>query len=91
VASVTRPVQELKGFVRIALEPGQTRRIEFDLAVSQLAFLDAEMRYVVEPGTIEVMLGSSSADVRLRGVCTVVGEKTEITGARRFTTPVRVD
>jgi beta-glucosidase len=90
VASVTRPVQELKGFARIAVEPGATRRVVFELAASQLAFFDMAMRYVVEPGVIEVMVGSSSADVRLRGTFTLVGQTTEIAGRQRYTTRVSV-
>jgi beta-glucosidase len=92
VASVTRPVQELRGFVRLALTPGQTRRVAFNLAASQLAFHDRDMRYVVEPGTIEVMIGSSSQDIRLSGAFTIVGDTTEIQPENKvFTTPVSVE
>jgi beta-glucosidase len=78
VASVTRPVQELKGFQRVSLEPGQRVTVSFDLAVDELAFYDRDMRRVVEPGEIEVMVGSSSADIRLRGSFEIVGEVTEV-------------
>ena len=63
-ASVTRPVQELKGFQRISLAPGETRTITFQLDVRQLGFYNQAMAYVVEPGVIEVMIGSSSQDIR---------------------------
>lgn len=76
-ASVTRPVKELKGFKRISLEPGETRTVSFTLAASQLAFYDIDMNYVVEPGTIEVMVGASSEDIRLRDTFTITGATTD--------------
>jgi beta-glucosidase len=63
VASMTRPVKELKGFQRVALQPGQKRRVEFVLDREHLGFWNREMRYVVEPGEFRLMVGSSSADV----------------------------
>jgi len=72
VASMTRPVKELKGFQRISLEPGQKRRVEFVLDREHLGFWNREMRYVVEPGEFRVMVGSSSADV--------IEAKFEVTG-----------
>lgn len=66
VASVTRPVRQLVGFTRVALAAGESRRITFHLDQSQLAFLDAAMRFVVEPGEFQVMIGASSADIRLQ-------------------------
>jgi len=61
---VARPVQELKGFQRIALQPGETKAVAFVLDVNQLAYYD-QGKWVVEPGKVQVMLGSSSADSRL--------------------------
>jgi beta-glucosidase len=66
VASVTRPVKELKGFKRITLEPREKKTVTFEISKNELQFLDAQMKNVVEPGTIEVMIGSSSDDIRLR-------------------------
>jgi beta-glucosidase len=59
-ASVTRPVKELKGFQRITLQPGETKRVEFTLGPAQLGFYDRMMRFVVEPGEFKVMVGSNS-------------------------------
>ena len=59
-ASLTRPVQELKGFARVEVMPGQTRRVRFGLDIRHFAFYDTEMRFVVEPGAVEVMVGASS-------------------------------
>jgi beta-glucosidase len=90
-ACVPRPVMELKGFQRITLAPGQTRSLAFDLPVDQLAFFDEDMRLVVEPGTIQVMVGSSSEDVRLSGAFEIVGKDKRVVPARVFTCPVQVD
>lgn len=67
VASVTRPVKELKGFKRITLEPGEKRSVEFTLGLEELAFTNIDMKRVIEPGAIEVMVGKSSEDIQLKG------------------------
>ena len=59
-ASVTRPVKELKGFQRVTLAAGETKRIEFVLGVEQLGFWNRQMRYAVEPGEFRVMVGPNS-------------------------------
>jgi beta-glucosidase len=64
VASVVRPIKELKGFRRIHLRPGESRRVKLDLGPADLSFWDAQMKRVVEPGLFEVMVGASSADIR---------------------------
>jgi len=71
VASVTRPVKELKGFKRVTLKPGEEKTIEFTLMLEDLSFLNSEMKRVVEPGEFRVMVGSSSEDIRLTGSFTV--------------------
>lgn len=63
VATMTRPVKELKGFQRVTLQPGEKRRVEFVLGPEHLGFWNREMRYVVEPGEFRVMVGSNSVDV----------------------------
>jgi beta-glucosidase len=63
VASMTRPVKELKGFQRISLQPGEKRKVEFRLGPEQFGFWNREMRYVVEPGEFGVMVGPNSVDV----------------------------
>jgi beta-glucosidase len=66
VSSVTRPVKELKGFRRIALEPGQTRTVSLEITPEHLAFYDIDMKCVVEPGEFEIMVGNSSRDQDLQ-------------------------
>jgi beta-glucosidase len=63
VASLTRPVKELRGFRRITLKPGQTRTVSFALGRNDLAFYGPDRRRIVEPGTFTVYVGTSSADV----------------------------
>ena len=63
VATMTRPVKELKGFQRVTLQPGEKRRVEFVLGPEHLGFWNREMRYVVEPGEFQVMAGANSVDV----------------------------
>jgi len=64
VASVTRPVKELRGFSRIQLKAGESKRVEFKLGPADLGFYDRDMKRVVEPGKFDVMVGASSADIR---------------------------
>jgi beta-glucosidase len=64
VGSVTRPVQELRGFRRVHLTPGETRRVSFPIDVQDLAFHDATLARVAEPGSFTVFIGGSSADTK---------------------------
>jgi beta-glucosidase len=66
VASVTRPVMELKGFRKIPLTPGQSREVDFVITPDHLAFYDQTMQYRVEPGTFTIMVGPHSAQVQSR-------------------------
>jgi beta-glucosidase len=63
VSSVTRPVQELKGFRRVRLAPGESKRVELALGPADLSFVGEKMKRVVEPGTFDIMVGGSSASV----------------------------
>ena len=66
VASVVRPVMELKGFQRVHLQAGESRELCFDIGRESLAFYNAHLERVVESGWFDVMVGASSADIRLR-------------------------
>ena len=72
--SVTRPVEELKGFQRITLDPGQKRTVTFTLGAADLAFLDEHLHSVVQPGTVDVLVGSSSEDIRLKGSFAIINQ-----------------
>jgi beta-glucosidase len=68
VSSVTRPVRELKGFRKVRLQPGESTTVTFEVGPESLAFYDVNMKYVVEPGDFEVMVGNSSRDADLQKV-----------------------
>jgi len=72
VASITRPVKELKGFKRIALEPAETMTVEFKLLAETLGFYDKDMKFTVEPGIFIVGIGHSSKDIPLLGEFEVI-------------------
>ncbi len=67
-SSATRPIKELKAFHKIFLEAGETKNVAFEITPEQLAFYDIHMKYVVEPGEFEIMVGSSSRDSDLQKV-----------------------
>lgn len=64
IASVTRPVMELKDFSKIELAPGETKTVEFIITNDKLAFHDINMDFVVEPGEFDILVGASSIDNR---------------------------
>ena len=66
VSSVTTPVMALKGFAKVYLKAGETKQVEMELTPEHLSLLNIDMKRVVEPGEFELMVGSSSADIRLR-------------------------
>ncbi|HEU5236719.1 MAG TPA: glycoside hydrolase family 3 N-terminal domain-containing protein [Pyrinomonadaceae bacterium] len=68
VSSVTRPIKELKGFQKVWLQPGETKTVALDITPESLAFYDIHMKYVVEPGDFEIMIGNSSRDEDLQKV-----------------------
>jgi beta-glucosidase len=74
VSSVTRPVKELKGFERVTLQPGETKKVSFEITPDRLAFYNIDMNFVVEPGQFEIMLGNSSRDCDLQKVTLQVGK-----------------
>lgn len=71
LASVSRPVQKLKGFTRIHLQPGETKQVSFAITPETLQMLNANMQWVVEPGSFRIMIGASSRDIRLKATLRV--------------------
>jgi len=90
VATVTQPVKLLKGFKRVHLKPKESKQVTFTLSANQLAFYDRQMKFVVEPGMINVMLGSSSADIRLKDQFEITGKSTDVSHSKVYLTPVTV-
>ena len=64
VASIARPVKELKGFDRIHLAAGESKTVTFTIGADQLSFYNADLKKVVEPGDFDIMVGSNSRDVK---------------------------
>lgn len=75
VASIARPVLELRGFQRLALKPGERKRVSFTLTPDQFALFQGDNQWLVEAGRIEFMIGASSADLRLRGSFDIAATK----------------
>ena len=67
VASTVRPLQELKGFQKVALAPGQQQKVSFTIGRDALAFINRKLQWVAEPGQFQLMVGGASNDIRLRG------------------------
>lgn len=73
-SAVTRPIRELKGFRRVTLSPGETRRVTLGLPARELAYWDVESQsFVVEPGEVEVGIGRSSRSMELTRTISVAG------------------
>jgi beta-glucosidase len=71
LATVARPVAELKAFQRVHLRADEARELVFTITPEMLMVLDENMNRVVEPGEFRIMIGSSAADIRLQGFVTV--------------------
>jgi len=89
-STITRPVKELKGFKRVNLDKGQKKTVTFIIASEQLGFYDRNMRYIIEPGNIKVMVGSSSEDTRLSGEFKIKGKVKEIKNRKNYFTSTKI-
>jgi beta-glucosidase len=89
-AEFPRPVKELRGFVRLHLLPGEKKHVRFDLPVNMLAYYGEGLKLVLEPGTENVLVGSSSEDIRLQAAFEVIGETNQIVKDRIFDCPVTI-
>ena len=87
-AHVVRPNKQLAGFKRVHLNPGETKQLTFYLDTAQLGYYDEEMEFVVEPGQLNLMVGTSSADLPLRETIHLTGAKTNVMGKRAYTCKV---
>ncbi len=66
VGSIVRPVKELKDFAKIKLSPGASRMVQFIINKEKLSFYNQQLQWVAEPGDFDIMIGASSADIRLK-------------------------
>ncbi|MGN6166391.1 MAG: fibronectin type III-like domain-contianing protein [Flavisolibacter sp.] len=71
ISSVTTYDSQLRGFERIALQPGEKETVKFTLKPDDLALLDKNMNWTIEPGDFDIMIGNSSVDIKLKKTITV--------------------
>ncbi len=81
---VTRPYQELVGFKRVHLEPSASTVLEFEVQMSQLGYVGISGGFMLEPGPIDVWVGSASDDIRARGRFQIVGDTIDLHGRRSY-------
>lgn len=91
VASVTQPVKLLRGFKRVSLAPNQSVRVTFTVSANQFAFYDRNMKFTLEPGKINLMVGRSSADLPLKAELDVAGKPADVSQSKVYITPVKVN
>jgi beta-glucosidase-like glycosyl hydrolase len=88
VAQVTRPVRQLTGFARVRLEPGETTDVRFLVHADRTAFTGRDLTRVVEPGELDVLVGTSAEDLPCRGTIRLTGPARTVGSDRRLVTPV---
>jgi beta-glucosidase-like glycosyl hydrolase len=90
VAQVARPVRQLAGFARVGLAPGEGVDVTFRVHADRTAYPDRELQRIVEPGDIEVMVGTSSADLPCRGRVRLTGPLRVVGHDRQLIVPVKL-
>jgi len=90
VARCSRPNKQLAGFVRTPIPAGSSRRVTFELDLSQLGYYDEAMRFVVEPGFVRLEVGASSSDTRAHARFEIIGKLRELSTAEIVPTQVSV-
>jgi beta-glucosidase len=91
VAQVTRPVRQLTGFARVPLPAGGAAGVRFRVHADRTAFTGRDLRRIVEPGDIEVLVGTSAADLPLRATVRLTGGEREVGPDRQLVTPAEID
>ena len=82
---IIRPVQELRGFKRVSLEPGEEKTVVFNLSLRQMGYYDQNMEFVVEPGTLEIKIGNKCKDYPIVEKVQIIGEKKNVKDRRVYT------
>jgi beta-glucosidase-like glycosyl hydrolase len=90
VAQVVRPVRQLVGYARVRLAPGEDADVLFHVHTDRLSFVGLDFDRVVEPGDMEVLVGTSAADLPCRGLVRLTGPTRVVGHGRRLITPVTV-
>ncbi|PKE28995.1 beta-glucosidase [Rahnella sp. AA] len=91
VASLVRPVHELKAFQRVELNAGETATLNFSIPTDMLNFTNNAHKRIVEPGFVEVQVGSNSADIHAQGKVILAGEARELPGKWRMVSRCEVN
>ncbi|MBW9206825.1 glycoside hydrolase family 3 C-terminal domain-containing protein [Mumia sp. zg.B17] len=91
LAQVTRPLKQLVGYAKVRLDAGCSATVTFDVHMDRTSFTGRDLERVVEPGRIDVTVGTSSEDRRLTGRFEITGETRVVDEGRVLTTPVRID
>ena len=91
VARVARPVRQLIGFARVHLDPGGSAEVGFDIHADRTAYTDASLDRIVEPGEVQLLVGTSAADAQARVSVQLTGATRIVGHDRRLDTPVRVE
>ncbi|SHE51739.1 glycoside hydrolase family 3 N-terminal domain-containing protein [Alkalibacter saccharofermentans] len=89
-AWVTRPIKQLGGFKRISLKAGEIKTLKFNLDAAQTGYYNEEMEFVVEPGRLDIMIGTSAESINFKEEILLVGNKVDLTGKRKYTCDVKV-
>jgi beta-glucosidase len=91
VAEVARPMKQLTAYAKVHLKARQSRRVTFQVHADRTSFVGVDLERIVEPGEVQVMVGSSSEDLPLKGTYTLVGRRRVVGEGRVLCTPVRVE
>jgi beta-xylosidase len=90
VAQVARPVCQLIGFARVALEPGRSADVRFTVHADRTAYANAALERIVEPGDVQLWVGNSAANTPCRATVRLTGPVRVVTSGRQLLTPVDV-
>jgi beta-xylosidase len=90
VAQVARPLCQLIGFARVALEPGQSAEVRFTVHADRTAYANAALERIVEPGDVQLWVGNSAANTPCRATVRLTGPLRVVTSDRQLLTPVHV-
>jgi len=90
VAQVARPVKQLAGFARVGLAPGEAVDVRFRVHADRTAYPDRRFERVVEPGDVDVMVGTSAAHLPCRGRVRLTGPARVVGHDRQLITPVEL-
>jgi beta-glucosidase len=90
VAQIARPVKQLAGFARVGLAPGEGVDVRFRVHADRTAYPNRKFERIVEPGDIEVMVGTSAADLPCRGRVRLTGSLRVVGHDRQLITPVEL-